>query len=55
VVRQALAQGIHGAFLLGLGFVAVGLAAVVLYMPSGSVGDHAPEMALAAAAGDADA
>jgi EmrB/QacA subfamily drug resistance transporter len=46
-IRQALAQGIHGAFVLGLGFVALGLAAVVLYMPSGSVADHAPEMALA--------
>jgi EmrB/QacA subfamily drug resistance transporter len=53
-LRQALAQGIHGAFLLGLGFVALGLAAVVLYMPAGSIGDHAPEMA-GAAAGDPDA
>lgn len=41
-LRRALAQGIHGAFVLGLGFVAVGLAAVALYMPSGSVADHTP-------------
>jgi MFS family permease len=55
-IRQALAQGIHGAFVLGLGFVALGLAAVVLYMPSGSVADHAPEMALAEApSGDGEA
>ncbi|HEV2359811.1 MAG TPA: MDR family MFS transporter [bacterium] len=63
VLRQALAQGIHGAFVLGLGFVALGLAAVVLYMPSGSVADHASETAAAgrsprgdeAAAGEDDA
>ncbi|HEV2440058.1 MAG TPA: MDR family MFS transporter [bacterium] len=54
-VRQALAQGIHGAFVLGLGFVALGLAVVVLYMPAGSVADHAPEMALARASGDGEA
>lgn len=36
-LRQALAQGVHGAFVLGLLFVALGLAAVVLYMPAGSV------------------
>jgi len=56
-VRQALAQGIHGAFVLGLGFVALGLAVVVLYMPSGSVADHAPEMTLAreSASGDGEA
>jgi EmrB/QacA subfamily drug resistance transporter len=46
-LRRALSQGLHGAFVLGLGLVALGLAAVVLYMPAGSVADHAPEMALA--------
>ncbi|HKV44011.1 MAG TPA: MDR family MFS transporter [bacterium] len=35
--RQALAQGIHGIFLLGLGLVAVGLLLVFVYMPAGSV------------------
>ncbi|HLW48180.1 MAG TPA: MDR family MFS transporter [bacterium] len=56
-LRQALSQGIHGAFVLGLGLVALGLAAVILYMPSGSVADHSPEVALArrGAAGDGDA
>ncbi|HKX18211.1 MAG TPA: MDR family MFS transporter [bacterium] len=47
-LRQALAQGIHGAFVLGLGLVALGLAAVVLYMPAGSVTEHSPETASAA-------
>jgi EmrB/QacA subfamily drug resistance transporter len=57
-LRQALSQGIHGAFVLGLGLVALGLAAVVLYMPSGSVAEHSPEVAPAAhesAAGGGDA
>jgi EmrB/QacA subfamily drug resistance transporter len=40
-VRRALAQGIHAAFVLGLGLAALGLAAVVLYMPSGSVAEQA--------------
>lgn len=52
VLRQALAQGIHGAFVLGLGLVALGLAAVVLYMPAGSVTEHSPETASADAPGD---
>ncbi len=47
-LRQALAQGIHGAFVLGLGLVALGLAAVVLYMPGGSVAEHSPETVAAA-------
>lgn len=47
-LRQALAQGLHGAFVLGLGLVALGLAAVVLYMPAGSVTEHSPETAAAA-------
>jgi len=47
-IRHALAQGLHGAFVLGLGFVALGLAAVVLYMPSGSVTQHSGESAFAA-------
>ena len=61
-LRQALAQGIHGAFVLGLGLVALGLAVVVLYMPAGSVTDHAPRPAPAGfaarpggAAGDGEA
>ena len=40
VIRQALAHGIHGGFLLAFGIVAIGLAAVVFYMPSGSVREH---------------
>jgi EmrB/QacA subfamily drug resistance transporter len=44
-LRQALSQAIHGAFVLGLGLVALGLAAVVLFMPSGSVAQHSPEAA----------
>jgi EmrB/QacA subfamily drug resistance transporter len=47
VIRHALAQGIHGAFVLGLGFAALGLAAVVLYMPSGSVTQHSGDAAFA--------
>jgi len=47
VIRQALAHALHGTFVLGLGLVALGLATVVLFMPAGSVTEHAP----AAAAG----
>jgi EmrB/QacA subfamily drug resistance transporter len=62
-LRQALAAGVHGAFVLGLLFAAFGLAAVVLYMPAGSVAqhagpaDHAPAARplAEAAAGDNDA
>jgi EmrB/QacA subfamily drug resistance transporter len=52
-LRQALAQGIHGAFVLGFGLAALGLAAVVFYMPSGSVAEHSPEVARAAREGAA--
>jgi EmrB/QacA subfamily drug resistance transporter len=51
-LREALAQGIHGAFVLGLGFVAMGLAAVVAYMPSGSVEEQAAAALAGEAAGD---
>jgi len=39
-IRQALAHGIHGGFVLAFSLVTIGLAAVVFYMPSGSVMDH---------------
>jgi hypothetical protein len=61
-LRHALSQGIHGAFVLGLVLAALGLATVVLYMPSGSVAQHSPEVASRTvraaqerAAGDGDA
>ncbi len=44
-IRQALAQALHGTFLLGLILVAIGLATVVLFMPAGSVTEHAPAAA----------
>jgi len=40
--RQALAQALHSAFVLGLWLVLVGLALVAIYMPAGSVTEHAP-------------
>lgn len=57
-LRQALSHGIHGAFVLGFVLAALGLATVVLYMPSGSVAEHSPEVAPAAhesAAGEGEA
>ncbi len=39
-VRLALAQAVHGTFLLGLVMIALGLAAVVLFMPGGSIYAH---------------
>jgi len=39
-VRLALAQAVHGTFVLGLVMVALGLAAVLLFMPGGSVYAH---------------
>ena len=45
--RQALAQGLHATFVLGLGAVLLGLALVVLYMPGGSVLDLAPAEGIA--------
>jgi hypothetical protein len=48
--RQALAQGLHSIFMLGLVLVALGLVVVLLYMPAGSVVELAP----AKATGDAD-
>ncbi len=49
--RQALAQGLHATFVLGLGAVLLGLALVVLYMPGGSVLDLAPAEGMAAGGG----
>jgi EmrB/QacA subfamily drug resistance transporter len=45
-VRVALAQAVHGVFVLGLAFVVLGLA-TVLFMPGGSVAEHAPAPAAA--------
>jgi EmrB/QacA subfamily drug resistance transporter len=41
-LRQALAQALHNAFVLGLVLVILGLAVVVLFMPAGGVAEHAP-------------
>jgi EmrB/QacA subfamily drug resistance transporter len=49
-LRQALAEAVRGAFLLGLILVAIGLATVVLFMPAGRVTEHVA----AAAAGGGD-
>ena len=49
--RQALAQGLHATFVLGLGAVLLGLALVVLYMPGGSVLDLAPAEGIAGGGG----
>jgi EmrB/QacA subfamily drug resistance transporter len=45
--RDSLAQALHGTFVLGLVLALAGLVTVALFMPAGSVRDHAP----AAAAG----
>ena len=49
--RQALAQGLHATFVLGLGAVLLGLALVVLYMPGGSVLELAPAEGIAGGGG----
>jgi hypothetical protein len=46
-LRQSLAQALHGTFVLGLVLAVAGLVTVALFMPAGSVREHAP----AAAAG----
>ncbi len=50
-LRQALSQALHGAFMLGLVLVILGLAVVILFMPAGGVTQHVP----AAAAGGGEA
>ena len=50
--RQALAQGIHSIFLLGLALVALGLVVVLYHMPAGSVLELSP--AGAGGGGEAD-
>jgi EmrB/QacA subfamily drug resistance transporter len=46
-LRQALAQALHGTFVLGLALAALGFVMVALFMPGGRVTEHVP----AAAAG----
>ena len=46
-LRQALAQALHGAFVLGLVLVILGLAIVVLFMPAGGITRHAPALSVA--------
>ncbi len=41
-VRLALADALHGTFVLGLVLAAIGLATVVLFMPAGRVTEHLP-------------
>ncbi|HYM68478.1 MAG TPA: MDR family MFS transporter [bacterium] len=51
-LRVALAQAVHGTFVLGLVMIALGLAAVVMFMPGGSVHAHAAEAAPGGAPAD---
>jgi hypothetical protein len=46
-LRQALAEGLHGAFVLGLILVIIGLAIVVRFMPAGRVTERVPALTAA--------
>ncbi len=46
-LRQGLAEGLHGAFVLGLILVIIGLAIVVLFMPAGRVTERVPALTAA--------
>lgn len=50
-LRLSLAQALHGTFVLGLVLAAAGLITVILFMPGGSIREHAP----VAAAGGGEA
>ena len=51
-LRVALAQAVHGTFALGLVMITLGLAAVVMFMPGGSVYAHAAAAAQGGAPAD---
>jgi len=51
-LRTALAQAVHGTFVLGLVMIGLGLAAVLMFMPGGSVYAHTATQASGSAPAD---